>query len=253
VGTLPPGAGYVERALFVEPADFAHQMNQLAQRGYRTLRLDDYAAALEGQASFQRHFLLTFDDGYSHLEEVVTPVLRRYGYTAVIFVPLAHVGRSNVWDRRNSRLFGTRIMSEDRLRSLDLDVWEVESHGMHHVDLRRQDPGTRRQELQESREHLSALLGRPITALAYPYGQHDAEVREDAASAGFGLAFTATGYGPVRKLSLPRRPISGWDPLPLFRMKTGPLAAPLYRIEDTARAAIAVRRFLGSWSGRGQQ
>jgi hypothetical protein len=51
---------------------------------------------------------------------------------------------------------------------------------------------------------------------SYPYGWHDAGVREDAESAGYGLAFTASGYGPVGRSRLPRRPGSGWDPMPLF-------------------------------------
>jgi peptidoglycan/xylan/chitin deacetylase (PgdA/CDA1 family) len=241
----------VERALFVEPVNFERQMDQLAQRGFRALRLDEYAAALEGKVSLRGRFLLTFDDGYSHLDEVVTPVLRRHGYSAVVFVPVSHVGGANVWDASHPRLFGTEIMSENRLRSLDPNHWEVESHGLQHVDLRKQDRATRRRELRESREHLSALLGRPVTALAYPYGQHDAGVREDAASAAFGLAFTATGYGPVERLRVPRRPISGWDPLPLFRIRTARHAAPVYRIEDAARAAMGVRRVLGAWSPTG--
>jgi peptidoglycan/xylan/chitin deacetylase (PgdA/CDA1 family) len=248
VATLSPGAGYVERALFVEPTSFGRQMDQLARREFRTMRLDEYAAALEGQVSSKRRFLLTFDDGYSHLDETVTPILRRHGYSAVVFVPLAHVGGSNVWDRSHPGLFGKKIMSEDRLRSLDADHWEVESHGMHHVDLRKQDVATRRRELREGRERLSALLGRAVTALAYPYGKHDSRVREDAASAGFRLAFTATGYGRVGRLQLPRRPINGWDPLPSFRVRTSALAASLYRIEDAARGVIGVRHLLGSGS-----
>jgi peptidoglycan/xylan/chitin deacetylase (PgdA/CDA1 family) len=246
VATLPAGAGYVERALFVEPATFARQMDRLKQRGFRTLRLEEYAAALEGRVSTSRRFLLTFDDGYSHLDEVVTPVLRRHGYSAVVFVPLAHIGGSNVWDRSHPRLFGTRIMGEEALRSLDAGLWEVESHGTHHVDLRELDPTTRRRELREGREHLSVLLGREVAALAYPYGLHDGGVRDDAAGAGFELAFTASGYGPAGRMMLPRRAVSGWDPLPLFRARMARFGPALYRLEDAAREVLAVRHALRS-------
>jgi peptidoglycan/xylan/chitin deacetylase (PgdA/CDA1 family) len=246
VARLPAGAGYVERALFVEPDTFSRQMEQLEQRGFRTLRLEEYVAVLEGRLSPSRRCLLTFDDGYGHLDETVTPVLRRHGYSAVVFVPLAHVGGSNVWDRSRPRLFGTRIMGEEHLRSLDSDVWQVESHGMHHVDLRALDPTARRRELREGREYLSLLLGREVTALAYPYGLHDAGVREDAASTGFELAFTAAGYGAADRLMLPRRAISGWDPLPLFRARTARYAPALYRVEDSLREVLAVRHALRS-------
>lgn len=231
----------MERALFVDPASFSRQMERLAGGGFRTLRLDEYAAALQGRISSRGRFLLTFDDGYSHLEESVTPVLRRHGYSAVVFVPLAHLGGTNTWDRRHPNLFGTGIMDEDRLRSLATDTWEVESHGMQHVDLRALEPIKRRRELRQAREQLSALLGRQVRALAYPYGYHDAGVREDAASAGFGLAFTTTAYGPTLKLALPRRAISGWDPLPLFRARTASRGPELYRLEDAARAVLGLR------------
>ena len=245
VAPLPARPGYLARALFVEPGRFLRQMDLLARRGYRTVRLGEYARMLDGEGpSSSRRFLLTFDDAYAHLDHFVTPVLRRYGFSAVVFVPLAHLGGANDWDRSHPLLFGTRIMGRRELTSLDPDLWEVESHGVQHIDLRGQEPEVRRRQLRDGRASLSELLGRRVTALAYPYGRHDAGVRRDAAAAGFELAFTASGYGPREKLRLPRRPISGWDPLSLFRLRTAAVGPMLYRVEDAARTVAGLRRLL---------
>ena len=242
VAPLPPGAGYLARALFVDPRRFAEQMAELAGRGYRTVRLAEYGRMLDCEhASSSRRFLLTFDDGYAHLDQFVTPVLRRHGFSAVVFVPLANLGGANDWDH-DPLLLGARIMGARELRSLDPDHWEVESHGAQHVDLRRQASEVRVRELCEARDRLSQLLGRRVTALAYPYGHHDAGVRRDAAGAGYELAFTASGYGTRERLRLPRRAVSGWDPLALFRLRTGRLGPALYRAEDAARTVAGLRR-----------
>jgi peptidoglycan/xylan/chitin deacetylase (PgdA/CDA1 family) len=240
-GQLPQAAPYRERALFVHPSAFAEQMDYFKEKGYRSLTLDEYIGALEGRKSSDRRFLITFDDGYAHVDEVVTPILQQHGFTAVMFIPWAHVGDRNVWDASNQNLSSLRIMTEGQLKALESGPWEVASHGAKHVDLRRQHSDVRRRELAEARERLSELLGRKVQALAYPYGYQDAGVREDARAAGFRVAFTATGYGVTEWFRIPRRPIAGWDAQPLFRLKTAASAPWIYRAEDAARVPFKLR------------
>lgn len=241
VAPLPKRRTYLERALFVEPRDFAQQMDHLAGNGYRTLTLTDYMAATESRIPAAKRFLLTFDDGYRDVDRYVTPVLERHRYSAVMFVPWAHLGAQNGWDRGHPNLSQLRIMTPDHVKALDRGHWEIASHGGSHVDLRAENSTARRQELSMARDSLSNLLQREVTALAYPYGYHDAGVREDARRAGFTLAFTATGYGPFEQMRIPRRPIAGWDRLPLFILRIASFAAPLYRFEDLARVPMKLR------------
>lgn len=239
IGRVGAGSDMLHRALFVEPEAFARQMEHLAHIGYRTLRLDEYAEALEGRISRARRFLLTFDDAYADVDAQVRPILERYGFSAVVFVPWAHVGGRNEWDRQHRALSRLRIMTGDELRTLDATPhWEVASHGGRHVDLRAQDAGVRRRELSDARRNLSALLGHSVDALAYPYGYQDAGVRDDVRAAGFRLAFTAMGHGPIERYRIPRRPIASWDRGPLFGLRTAPPSAWLYWAEDMARAPL---------------
>ena len=63
-GPLELGVTRVARSVF------ERQMGALANAGWRTLTLAEYAT---GEAS--RSFLLTFDDGYASLAEEVYPLL----------------------------------------------------------------------------------------------------------------------------------------------------------------------------------
>jgi len=230
----------LERALVVDPRVFARQIERLAAMGWRTLSLAEYASALDGRP-VDRRFLLTFDDAYEGLDDFVSPVLRRHGYTAVVFAPWAHLGTPNSWDVDHPALCRLRVMSAADLHSLGAGPWEVASHGCRHVDLRAMDPEARRRELEVSKESLSELTGRPVDALAYPFGYADSGVRRDAADAGFKLGFVATPYPAGGRLGLPRRAITDLDRGPLLRLRTA--RRPwLYQLEDGARRPLRLRR-----------
>jgi L-malate glycosyltransferase len=220
VCALPSGADRSERSLCLDPEMFSWQMADLARRGYRTLSLEAYLAALEGARPPARSVLLTFDDAYAHLDETVSPILRRHSFTAVVFAPWQHLGTHNTWDAHLGNLFRLRIADAKQLLEMDRGPWEVASHGLRHVDLRTLEPDQRRAELREARERLADLLGRPVLALAYPYGDHDHAVRRDAQAAGYRMAFTVDRKDSLDPYQLPRRMVAGNEDKAIFRLKT---------------------------------
>ncbi len=223
-----------EEDTFVPPDGFAWQMADLARRGFRTLRLEEYRAALGSGRRRARSFLLTFDDAYTHVDEVVTPILQRHGFTAVMFAAWQHLGQRNNWDGEHPNLSRLDIATRDRLASMDAGCWEIASHALQHVDLRQLSPARRQADLREAREGLSELLHRPVLELAYPYGLSDPAVREDARVAGYQMAFTASGGNVGDWFQLPRRPIRGKDGAIIFRLKTSPRSEGFYRAGDFA-------------------
>jgi peptidoglycan/xylan/chitin deacetylase (PgdA/CDA1 family) len=204
-------------------------MEDLSRRGYRTVSLDEYAATLDGRSLGFKSVLLTFDDAYAHVDEVVSPVLRRHGFRAAMFVSLGQLGGRNTWDAAHfPRLATLEIASAGQIRDLDPSVWDLASHGLRHVDLRTVGEGLRRIELVEAREGLSELIGRPLLDLAYPHGASDAAVRRDAEFAGYRMAFAAGWVVGTNRFQLSRRRVRGDDSLSVFRMKTSAWSAPLY-------------------------
>lgn len=70
------------------PDVFERHLAWLAERGYRSLTLDEFQRNLTGNArdDGRPRVLLTFDDGYADLNSVIAPALRRYGFTGIAFV-----------------------------------------------------------------------------------------------------------------------------------------------------------------------
>lgn len=219
VRELPKWTPAIQRQLIVDPEVFAWQLDELARRSYTTITLDEFHAASRDRRSVRRRLMLTFDDAYAHIFDVVTPILERHGFGAVVFVPWSHIGTHNDWDEDAPNLTGLPIASSEQLIAAASGPWEVASHGAHHVDLRELDPAERHAQLEESRVELSELVGRPVRDLAYPYGAQDTSVREDARAAGYRMAFGADLGDRYDLMALPRRAIRGQEGRKAFLIK----------------------------------
>jgi len=103
-------------------------------------------------------------------------------------------------------------MSGAMLRDLAAsDRHAIGAHSVRHEMLPRQSLDTQRCEVLESRDTLEQLLGRKITAFAYPFGAYSAETIEAVRAASFELAVTCeeTPLGPdCDPLRLPRLTVS---------------------------------------------
>src|SRR2546425_771397 len=189
-GPLELGMTRVPRAVF------ARQMRALAEAGWRTLTLAEFADTLLGPRTTHRAprtVLLTFDDGYASLADHAYPLLAELGFTATTFLITDHVGRTNTWDVR---------YTWRRLAHLDwpaIEAWRARgfdfaSHGASHVRLTWLADAPAAAELARSRETLCARLGEAEgRAVAYPFGASDARIERLAAAAGYEL-----GFGGVR-------------------------------------------------------
>lgn len=206
----PTGGADESRGLIVEPQEFETHMSGLVRQGYKTLRLDQFAAIVAGAPAPPRSLLLTFDDAYAHLHESVSPLLARWNLSAVVFASLAALGRRNTWDR-GTAVEGMQVASAALLRQMRKYRWEVGSHAYDHVDLRRMDPERLRSDLAAAREELGALTGAEVLDLAYPYGYNDANVREAARRSGHRMAFTVKKGETTDPFQLPSHSVNGED------------------------------------------
>jgi peptidoglycan/xylan/chitin deacetylase (PgdA/CDA1 family) len=203
-------AGVGSPCLVVEPDEFELQMADLARRRFRTLSLDDFARALAGARAPGRSVLLTFDDAYAHLDEVVTPTLRRHGFTAAVFASWDTLGKPNTWDA-GTAVEGLKVAGPGQLRSMRQGPYELGSHGLRHADLRELGRAALPAELARSRELLADLVGHAVLDLAYPYGHQDARIRRAARRAGYRMAFTVNGGDGSDAFQVPRQMVKGQD------------------------------------------
>ncbi len=207
------------RGLFVDRERLACQLEMLRTRGYRTLTLDEFYTSVARPQRQEREVLLTFDDAYGHVLEVAGPLLRSNGFTAVLFAPVAHLGHHNAWDVDYGQVSRLDIASADALGEAVNGPWEVACHGFHHVDLTALTGSERRAQLTAAREELSAITGREVRDLAYPYGCHDHYVRADARSAGYRAGFTSGRGAAGDPFQIGRRAVRGHEGDKAFAVK----------------------------------
>src|SRR5262245_48430690 len=154
----------------VHPRRFDEQLRWLRRRGLRGVSMAELLAEREpGTVG------LTFDDGYTDFLTNVLPTLARYGFTATVFVIAGALGGYNAWDVPGPR---KALMTAADVRLAADAGMEVGSHSLHHVRLPDVSEAQLREEVVASREHLAALIERPVTGFCYPYGAvGDREVR----------------------------------------------------------------------------
>jgi peptidoglycan/xylan/chitin deacetylase (PgdA/CDA1 family) len=156
----PPDADSDAARYFVPLADFESQMQTLHDWGYTSIPMSLLVTAITRGASLpERPFVLTFDDGDISVFTTAFPIMRRFGYTGVVYI---------VADRLNAEGF----MDPAAIHALTDAGWEVGSHSMTHTDLLA-FPERLRLEGYESRILLERELGVPVETFAYPFGNAD--------------------------------------------------------------------------------
>jgi hypothetical protein len=73
---------------------------------------------------------LTFDDGYADFATTAVPILRRYGFTATVYVLADRLGGVNEWDQGAPR---ERLMTAVQVRAVASAGMEVGFHGLRHA------------------------------------------------------------------------------------------------------------------------
>lgn len=96
----------------------------------------------------------------------------------------------------------------------------IGAHSQHHEQLPRLTRAAKVADLRACRVRLESLVGRPVTALSYPYGYTDADTVEAAREAGFELAVTTES----------RALAPGDDPLRLPRFDIGSAGSKQFQI-----------------------
>jgi len=190
-----PGPGLSDAASLrfaVSPIEFEKQLDYLNQHGYTTIdsRTLDHALRT-GEPLPAKSVMLTFDDGWETQFTIVYPLLKARGMTGVFFVHTGAIG-----DEPGS------AMSWSDVCQMEEDGMDIESHTLSHPSLPRLEPEALKRELVESRTILEAKLGRPVMALAYPFGDFTDREIEATKRAGYRIAFS-TEVGLVQRLDEP--------------------------------------------------
>jgi peptidoglycan/xylan/chitin deacetylase (PgdA/CDA1 family) len=177
---------------------FDDQLGRLEELGYTVVDLDAVLDHYTQSAPLpEKAVLITFDDGYRDTLENALPVLQKYGYPAVIFVPVAYMDDDMPLPHETHLIErGMRNPTLDwgLMRELDAGGVRVESHGIAHRPLAEVSLDESVREIAVSKLKLEEELGRPVRAYAYVKGSeaHFHPVHESLLKqAGYDIAFTS--------------------------------------------------------------
>jgi glycosyltransferase involved in cell wall biosynthesis/peptidoglycan/xylan/chitin deacetylase (PgdA/CDA1 family) len=238
----------------VAPEAFEEQLQWLAARGSTFVSANALASFLEnGSPLPRRSVLLTFDDCYSGLLDVVETRLRPRGIDAIAFAVTGMKSGTNEWDQRlgSNRL---QLLDGDGLRQLQSLGVEVGCHSRTHREMPLLADDELKAESGGAADDL-VLTGLPRPRFfAYPYGSRDKRSIEAVQTSGYLAAFGCRP-GCVTPASdrydLPRVSVFAYDTGWRFRLR---VSAPrlLARLEWLHRGIGAKVRAAGRKSGGSQ-
>jgi peptidoglycan/xylan/chitin deacetylase (PgdA/CDA1 family) len=188
----PPAPGGWETWFYIPEDVFAEQLAVLRDGGWQPVDTATFVGGLSAPERLpEQTALITFDDGQRSVREVALPVLERFGYPAVLFMPTNFVGRTNTFDSEPDE----PLCDWDDLRKLLKHGVAIQSHGESHRRFSELEPQERALEVERSKAVLEAELEQSVELLAFPYGDDAGlppELHEALGRTGYVAAF---GYG----------------------------------------------------------
>lgn len=186
--------------LSVPPDKFEAQMDYLSKNGFTPISLDTMYAIFNHTASTPtKPIVLTFDDGYVDFATNAFPILQRFNFHAVEFIPTGLIG-------------GSYYMNWDQIKHVQsTGLVTFEAHTVTHANLSSLSYNAALKQLVDSKNILFAQTGYPVNFIAYPYGTSNTSVQNLAKKAGF-VGGLGTWYGKALGpgFNMPRIRVSGF-------------------------------------------
>jgi peptidoglycan/xylan/chitin deacetylase (PgdA/CDA1 family) len=157
--------GVGSKELYVTPDNFEKQMRYLKDKGYTLLTFERW----NEKNLVEKPIFITFDDGYKNnlnafniFQKLVDDQFKPAG---TLFVISDYIGSQN------------RLTKEELKKMVDSNMFSIQSHTALHPDLTK--TANFESELKQSKQRIEKVTGKPVIALAYPYGNFNQMVIEE--------------------------------------------------------------------------
>ena len=199
VGGNPIPTDHGRDYLSITPTKFEEQLTFLKENDFTPITLDELYGIFNNQTTPpSKPIVLTFDDGYIDFYTTVYPILVKYRFHAVSFIPTGLIGTSY-------------YMNWDQIKEIQrTGLVHFEGHTITHPNLTLLPPDQTLKELKQGKEILESHTDYPVNFIAYPGGSSNFQVQELAKQAGFvGGVGTWTGKTNQPGINMPRIRING--------------------------------------------
>ncbi len=157
---------------------FEHQLRFMCEEGYQAIALKDAIALIRsGEPIPEKRLLITFDDGYQNNLTHALPILKKYGFTATIFITTDRCGQMNDWPNQHASIPKLPMLSWDEIKTLDMEGIDIGAHTQSHPNLAEVDLRQAEAEIQGSQKILEDKLGHSVPHFAYPFGKYNDGVK----------------------------------------------------------------------------
>lgn len=176
-------------SMTITPAKFESQVKWLKDNGYTIVPLTDVVSYLEGKKSSlpEKPVVISADDGWESQYTYMWPIVRKYQIPVTLFIYPQTISQ------------GTHAMTWDQLKELQTTgFFDIESHTYWHPNFKQEKRKLSQQayehfvqdQLTKSKKILEDKMGKQITVLAWPFGIYDSYLEQQAAKAGYIMAFS---------------------------------------------------------------
>lgn len=167
----------------ISPSKFERQVEFLKQSGYNSISPQSLFDQIKDKS-----VLITFDDGYEGIYEYAYPIIRKYGFNAIIFLTTGYIGDYNKWDASPGPRF--KHLNWQQIKEMSDNGVYFGSHGVRHLFLTRHKNKDIEYELKASKEAIENNIGKSVIFFSYPYGDYDERIFDFVKKAGYEFAFS---------------------------------------------------------------
>jgi len=162
----------------VSESSFDYQMDFLKRHGFEVISFDDLIEGIKQGRQFARNtVVIQFDDGYEDNYKYAFPILKKYGFPAMIFL---------ISDKVNTPNF----LTWDEIKEMEKYNISVGSHTRHHVYLPKADLAKAQDEIAGSKKIIEDHVGHSIDYFCYPSGGFNEDIKRLVQEAGYKAAVT---------------------------------------------------------------
>jgi peptidoglycan/xylan/chitin deacetylase (PgdA/CDA1 family) len=171
------------------PQKFEAQLKWIKDNGFTIVPLKDVVEYLQGtRASLPaKPVVITADDGWKSVYTYMFPIIRKYNIPVTLFIYPQTISE------------GKNAMTWGELKELQqTGLFDIQGHTYSHPNFKQEkkklSPANYAKsvqvELANSKKILEEKMGSKITLLAWPFGIYDPYLEQQAANAGYVMAFS---------------------------------------------------------------
>lgn len=191
----------VPGSMSITPERFETQLKWLKANGYTVIPLKDLVSYLQGKNITlpAKPVVITADDGWESVYTYMIPLVKKYNIPITLFIYPVTISQ------------GTHAMTWNQLKELQkTGLVDIQGHTYWHPNFKQEKKHLSAENYQKfvytqlvkSKKILEDKLGTEITLLAWPYGIYDNYLEQEAAKAGYTMAFSID-YRPAARFEKP--------------------------------------------------